>query len=148
LLTQTTGLGDDQLVAEMPCSIVLLGQWQYYHGYCLVVARRHVRELSDFDDAERRHYLEEMCMVANAIKKAFQPLKLNYELLGNQVEHPHWHLFPRYEQDPNRLKPAWLDIERAESAPAERERLRTGPLKPAATAAKLREAIRATPRFS
>ena len=60
-------------------SVVLLGPWQYYHGYCLVVSRQHATELSQLSDIDRRGYLDEMCRVARILEECFQPHKLNYE---------------------------------------------------------------------
>ena len=37
-----------------------------------------------------------------------KPLKLNYECLGNQEPHVHWHIFPRYTDDPMRFAPVWV----------------------------------------
>jgi diadenosine tetraphosphate (Ap4A) HIT family hydrolase len=34
-------------------------------------------------------------------------VKLNYELLGNPHPHLHWHIFPRYADDPMPNKPIW-----------------------------------------
>ena len=67
-----------------------------------------------------------MCVLARAIERAFHPRKVNYELLGNQVPHLHWHLFPRYDHDPEVLKPVWFALERAERDEGERRRLETG----------------------
>ena len=53
-----------------------------------------------------------MCLLAQAIDLCFQPRKMNYEALGNQVAHLHWHLFPRRHDDPETLKAVWLAIER------------------------------------
>jgi diadenosine tetraphosphate (Ap4A) HIT family hydrolase len=83
--------------------------------------------LNGLNDEERRGYLDEMCLLARAIEDSCRPLKLNYELLGNQVPHLHWHLFPRYASDPEALKPVWLALDRAEHDPDEAQRLRTGP---------------------
>jgi diadenosine tetraphosphate (Ap4A) HIT family hydrolase len=121
--------------------VALLGAWQFYHGYCVLVARRHAGELSGLDDAERRAYLDEMCLLARAIEECFRPHKQNYELLGNQVPHLHWHLFPRRADDPESLRPVWLALDRAERDEAERRRLATGPLDRAATAAALRQTL-------
>jgi|SRR5215204_5626808 len=41
--------------------------------------------------------------------KAFQPRKLNYELLGNGAPHLHWHLFPRHANDSRPWGPVWED---------------------------------------
>jgi len=54
----------------------------------------------------RSRFLEEMALVAEAVFRAFDPRKLNYELLGNAVPHLHWHLVPRYADDPNPRWPA------------------------------------------
>src|SRR5262245_52666094 len=104
-------LPDEDVVWQFAHSVALLGPWQYYHGYCVLVARRHATELSRLEDAERRGYLDEMCTLAAAIEACFAPRKLNYELLGNQVPHLHWHLFPRARHDPEALKPVWLALE-------------------------------------
>ncbi len=110
-------ISTDDLIAELPHSIVLLGPWQFYRGYCLVVAKRHATELADLEKDERQGYLDDMCTVARAISKLFTPRKLNYELLGNQVPHLHWHLFPRYADDPDIRRPVWFAIEQAEHDP-------------------------------
>lgn len=44
-------------------------------------------------------FMQEMILVANAVKSAFGAEKMNYELLGNGDTHLHWHLFPRSEGD-------------------------------------------------
>jgi diadenosine tetraphosphate (Ap4A) HIT family hydrolase len=134
-------LPPEEVVWQFPHSVALLGPYQYYHGYCILVARRHVTELIDLDDVERRHFLEEMCLLARAVVEAFRPHKLNYELLGNQVPHPHWHLFPRYRHDPDLLKAVWLALDGADRDMGERHRLQTGPLTRPATTAALREAL-------
>ena len=134
-------LPPEEVVWQFPQSVALLGPWQFYHGYCILVSRRHVSELSQLPDEERRAYLDEMCLLARAIEECFRPHKLNYELLGNQVPHLHWHLFPRYLDDPHRLSPVWLALDRAEHDAVERQRLQTGPLDRPATAAALRRCL-------
>ena len=129
-------LGD--VVWQFPHSVALLGTWQYYHGYCLLVSRRHATELNQLSPGERRAFLDEMCLLAAAIEACFRPDKLNYELLGNQVPHLHWHLFPRSRRDADALRPVWLALDRAERDENERRRLETGPLARSATAAALR----------
>jgi diadenosine tetraphosphate (Ap4A) HIT family hydrolase len=123
----------DELVWQFPNGVALLGPWQYYHGYCVLVSRRHATELSGLPAEERRAYLDEMCLLARAIEECFRPRKVNYELLGNQVPHLHWHLFPRYSYDPDTLRPVWLALARAEEDMAERRRLEAGPIDRQAT---------------
>ena len=70
---------------------------------CLLIARWHVTELSGLEDDERREYLFEMS--AGRDPGLFPAAKLNYELLGNQVPHLHWHLFLAIKNDPDATKP-------------------------------------------
>ena len=137
-LARLETLPADEVVWQFPRSVALLGPWQFYHGYCLLVLRRHATELNQLSPQERHGFLDEMCLLAAAIEGCFQPDKLNYELLGNQVPHLHWHLFPRCRQDADSLRPVWLALDRAERDENERRRLQTGPLTRSATAAALR----------
>jgi diadenosine tetraphosphate (Ap4A) HIT family hydrolase len=132
-----------EVVWRFPQSVALLGTWQFYHGYCLLISRQHATELSGLDDAARRAYLDEMCLLARAVETACRPAKLNYELLGNQVPHLHWHLFPRYADDPDARRPVWLALDRAEHDAGLRPRLETGPQEPAQTAERLRQSLTA-----
>src|SRR5580704_17361322 len=132
-LANLNELPDDEVVGQLAHSVVLLGTWQFYHGYCVLVSRRHATELSQLSAEERHGYLEQMCCLPAAIEKAFRPHKLNYELLGNQVPHLHWHVFPRSAADPERLHPVWLALDRAERDAAAKVRLQTGPLDRRAT---------------
>jgi len=94
-------------VALLPTAVAVLGSDQYYPGYTLVIARRHATELYHLPDGESTAYFQDMLRVARAVDQAFSPRKMNYELLGNTVAHLHWHLFPRYADDPNPTRPTW-----------------------------------------
>ena len=47
--------------------------------------------------------------VAAALHRAFNPTKINYELLGNMVPHMHWHVVPRFTTDPLWPRPIWSE---------------------------------------
>ena len=127
-----------EVVWEFPHSVAFLGTWQFYDGYCVLISRTHATELSQLADAGRRAYLDEMCLLARAVEAYARPHKLNYEMLGNQVPHLHWHVFPRSKQDPDALKPVWLALDRAERDPDVRRRYETGPRDRVTVAAELR----------
>jgi diadenosine tetraphosphate (Ap4A) HIT family hydrolase len=95
------------LVAELQTGYFVLADNQHIPGYTIFLAKRCVPELHDLPNAERTQFLEEMAVAAEATFRAFKPRKLNYELLGNSVSHLHWHLFPRYDDDPNPQWPVW-----------------------------------------
>lgn len=136
------GAWGDGLVWQFPHSFAVLGPWQYYTGYCILVSRRHATELSQLG-AERAAFLDEMSALARAIEEAFRPCKLNYELLGNLVPHLHWHLFPRSADDPDRLRPVWFAIDRAEQDPAAKHRLATGTVSRPEAVARLQARLQA-----
>ena len=119
----------DDLVAELPSSYLILGDAQFYRGYCVMLAKRHATELFLMPTDEARALLDDMRLTAEAIAAATRPWKMNYECLGNQEAHVHWHLFPRYASDELRSSPVWLrpEIERKVSLAApDRATLLTG----------------------
>jgi diadenosine tetraphosphate (Ap4A) HIT family hydrolase len=116
-------LSAGELVWEFGHSIAFLGPWQYYPGYCIVVARKHITELFEISSAERSALMDEVAEMAEAIHQIVKPRKINYEWLGNQVPHMHWHLFPRQENDPNKLKAVWVELEDIESNPEKKARM-------------------------
>jgi diadenosine tetraphosphate (Ap4A) HIT family hydrolase len=99
------------LVAELEHSWVVLGDAQYYRGYCVILAKTHATELYRLPPAEAHALFDEQIAVGKAIAGALNPRKLNYECLGNAEPHVHWHVFPRYEGDPGhkgRVEPEHL----------------------------------------
>jgi len=94
-------------VADLPASIAILAPDQYYRGYTLVVSKTHATELFELAEDQSTQYFNDMLRVARAIAAACGPRKMNYEVLGNTVAHLHWHLFPRYDWDPNPKRPTW-----------------------------------------
>ena len=88
-------------VRELETGYVVLGDHQRFYGYTLFLYKHHEgkTELFHLAPAERARFLEEMTLVAQAVARAFQAEKMNYELLGMGDAHLHWHLFPRRAGD-------------------------------------------------
>ncbi len=102
------------LVAELPRSWMILGDAQFYRGYSVLLAKRHATEPHLIPRGEAHGLADEMFAAGRAISNVTRAVKLNYECLGNQEPHVHWHIFPRYADDPMRLQPVWLrpEVER------------------------------------
>ncbi len=71
-------------------------------GHTLVVPRRHVETIYDAGDME--YLWTEAVNVANAIREALEPEGMNLqqntgEAAGQEVDHLHLHLTPRYTGD-------------------------------------------------
>lgn len=94
-------------VAELEASYVVLGDFQFFRGYTLLLAKEHAAELHQLSPPVRRRILEEMSLVAEAVFHAFRPRKLNCECLGNAEPHVHWHIFPRHQDDPSPGTSSW-----------------------------------------
>ncbi len=74
-------------------------------GLSIVVWRgRHVCEPTELTATEAAAYLAEVLEVGRALETVLEPVKLNYDLLGNAVPHLHTHIVPRYADDP---RPGW-----------------------------------------
>lgn len=95
-------------IAELPRSWLILGNAQFYRGYCVLLAKRHASEIHLMPRGEAHELLDEMLAVGKALTAAVHPLKLNYECLGNLEPHVHWHVFPRFADDPMHLAPIWV----------------------------------------
>lgn len=83
----------------MSCKSVVLGDNQHFTEYTIFLCKEHKTELFQLDDSVKMKFLKEMSIVAEAVSKAFNAEKMNYELLGNGDTHLHWHLFPRRKDD-------------------------------------------------
>ena len=87
-------------VKELETGYVVIGDNQHFYGYALFLYKNHkYTELFEMDIKERTLFMQEMTMVAKAVKRAFGPEKMNYELLGMGDAHLHWHLYPRRSGD-------------------------------------------------
>lgn len=95
-------------VKKLSSGYVVIGDHQYYRGYTLLLSKVHTNELHKLGNKRRNQFLKDMSIVSEAVYKAFNPIKLNYELLGNTDEHLHWHIFPRYPNDPKPGVPTWI----------------------------------------
>jgi diadenosine tetraphosphate (Ap4A) HIT family hydrolase len=74
-------------------------------GYTISIWRgRHVAEPTELEADEAAAYWLEVLNVARALEQHLQPVKMNYDLLGNSLPHLHTHLVPRYADDP---RPGW-----------------------------------------
>lgn len=95
-------------VRELETGYVVLGDHQHFRGYTLFLCKQHATELHQLEPAFRMKFLAEMSLVAEAVWNAFQPEKLNYELLGaGKGTHMHWHIFPRRTGDTPAPGPVW-----------------------------------------
>lgn len=95
------------LIAELDAGVAVMGDSQFFRGYSLLLCKTPATELHELPRAARLQYLEEMAQLAEAVGRVTGCDKLNYECLGNQVHHLHFHVFPRRGTDPDPKAPVW-----------------------------------------
>jgi len=98
-------------VAVLDHSVLLLGEHQFYPGYCVLWARNPVKELHHLSPLEYMNFMIELRQCCEALERAYAPWKLNLASLGNQVQHLHVHLFPRSQAEAQRLQHPWASAE-------------------------------------
>lgn len=118
-------------VADLPTSRVYFNEDQFFPGWVFVVLKRHVVELYELEASERAAQIEDVSRVARALARVYQPVKMNYELLGNLVPHIHWHLVPRLEGDPELRGPVWRVPHEPKALPADEISRRIGQIRAA-----------------
>ena len=96
-------------IADLRVSTAILASNQLCRGYTVLVYNKvHATELFQLKRQDLIAYSEDLAKVAQAIHQAYDPYKINYELLGNVVPHLHWHVIPRRKSDPMELNwPIW-----------------------------------------
>ena len=127
---------DDVLWQDETCRVILVPDPDY-PGFCRVIWHAHVKEMSELPPGSQRHLLDVILAVERSLVALMQPAKINLASLGNVVPHLHWHIIPRFADDPCFPEPIW--------APPQRK----GFVRPQPDRARLIERIQtATPKIS
>lgn len=101
-----TTVGGELLWQDQYCRVVLVAE-PGYTGYCRVIWNTHVAEMTDLGDAERKHCLRVVLAVESSLRELLTPHKVNLASLGNFTPHLHWHVIPRFRDDPHFPQAIW-----------------------------------------
>jgi diadenosine tetraphosphate (Ap4A) HIT family hydrolase len=118
--------GGKLLWRDAACRVVLIADPDY-PGYCRVIWNAHVREMTDLASVEQQHCMHVVCALEQALRTALKPCKINLASFGNLTPHLHWHVIPRFEDDPHFPHSIWGERQRAgrqRAAPDATPRLR------------------------
>ena len=99
--------GGDLLWQDDLCRIVRVTDTPDYPGFCRVILNRHVAEMTDLPPAERARLMMTVMKVEQVLRDLLRPDKINLAALGNVVPHVHWHVIPRFFDDPHFPNPIW-----------------------------------------
>ncbi|MCP1677869.1 HIT family protein [Kerstersia gyiorum] len=76
-------------------------------GYLRVVWNGHIAEMSDLSAAQRARLMDVVMRTETALRDSLAPDKINLAALGNMVPHLHWHIIPRWRDDPHFPDAIW-----------------------------------------
>ena len=88
------------------CRIVLADEPDY-PGFLRVILNAHVSEMSDLSPADQQALMRAVLATEAALREVMAPDKVNLASLGNVVPHLHWHVIPRFGDDPHFPNPVW-----------------------------------------
>jgi len=83
-------------ICDLEVSQLILFKEQSNPGRCIVAYKDHVSEIVNLTEAERNSFMNDVAHAAEAIHKAFNPVKVNYGAYGDTGCHLHFHLVPKY----------------------------------------------------
>lgn len=101
-------------VATLEQCVVVLGENQACPGWCVLILKDHVEHMDLLGLQRQQEVFAEVASVAAAVRRVFPaggagggPVRINYECLGNQAPHIHWHVIPRHATDPDPRNAVW-----------------------------------------
>lgn len=98
------------------CRVVLAVEPDY-PGFLRVVLNAHIKEMTDLAASDRVDVMRVVFAAETALRQVMRPDKINLATLGNKVPHVHWHVIPRYLDDPHFPNPVWSSKRRELSRP-------------------------------
>jgi diadenosine tetraphosphate (Ap4A) HIT family hydrolase len=107
--------GGQLLWRDTSCRVVLVDE-RGYPGFCRVIWNAHVAEMTDLAERERVHLMRVVFAVESGLRELLNPRKINLASLGNMTPHLHWHVIPRFENDPHFPQPVWGQQQREHRA--------------------------------
>ena len=103
------GIDKDLLeVQQLAISTLYLERIQTYAGHCvLIFDPRHVTRIDELSADEWQLLAEDLRVAEQAVYECFKPDHINIASIGQMVPHLHWHIIPRYVDDPRWGGPIW-----------------------------------------
>lgn len=93
------------------CRIVLADEPDY-PGFLRVILNAHAKEMTDLPAADQQALMQVVLTAEAALREVMAPDKINLASLGNVVPHLHWHVIPRFADDPHFPNPVWGERKR------------------------------------
>ncbi len=63
--------------------------------------------MTDLAEVERTRLMKAVFVVEHVLRELLEPEKINLASFGNMVPHLHWHIIPRFADDPHFPNPVF-----------------------------------------
>ena len=95
---------DKQKIHETKTEYVIYSCRPANKGQCLVIPKRHVKNIRELSPEESASLLKTVRLVSIKLHEYLKPAGFNYgfneeECSGQSIEHLHFHIMPRYKDD-------------------------------------------------
>ena len=97
--------------------VVLVGDADH-PGFCRVILNAHAKEMTDLALADRARLMNIVYAVEGLLRELLAPDKINLASFGNVVPHLHWHVIPRFADDPHFPNSVWSAKVRESARPS------------------------------
>lgn len=87
-------------IAHLEVSTLYLFKEQTHPGRCVVAYKEHAGGQTDIPEGEWVKFMLDTRRAVKAIEKAFGPERVNWGAYSDTLDHPHWHLVPKYKDGP------------------------------------------------
>jgi diadenosine tetraphosphate (Ap4A) HIT family hydrolase len=95
---------EPRVFARLFSGWAVFGERQFLRGYTLLLPDPVVPTLNAMGQHERTTYLQDVARLGDAVLKVTGAARINYAILGNQDPALHTHVFPRYADEPEKLR--------------------------------------------
>jgi len=95
------------IVFRTKSAIVMMNRFPYNNGHLLIMPKRHIAELEQFNQSEILEIHHLLTLAIQALNRAMSPEGFNLGLNLGKVagagilDHIHWHIVPRWSGDTN-----------------------------------------------
>ena len=98
---------DPDFIAALEHGYLVLGESTAWPGWCVLVLKEHAEHMDTLAHERAAGVMAEAVLVGAALRKAGLATRVNYECLGNVVNHVHWHVIPRRSDEPEPRATVW-----------------------------------------
>ena len=94
----------EQIICESKSWILIANWWPYNTGHVMLVTKRHIEDLTEMNESEKKELLPFIIKVVEVLRKEYNPTGFNIgvnlgQWSGGSVDHLHIHIVPRYKND-------------------------------------------------